>query len=214
MCPILLQLPTWSGRLVRLSRSRAAQGIVTYQVNFSSFFQYSSLLLELKIAFVIKTWLVGSFQLSHQTGCLTRACKLKKIYTKNRFSEWYWCERCCHDSRALILSGTPNPQATRTIVSTQKALCSWVFTGAMKIDHKCYLNGVVRIGAVQSSCLSKPRPPSKSKSKALQPTRPSFTLLHSSAALVGHLERSCTPFTVGDDHEEFDKNEGKLMNNL
>ena len=87
MCPILLQLPTWSGRLVRLSRSRAAQGIVTYQVNFSSFFQYSSLLLELKIAFVIKTWLVGSFQLSHQTGCLTRACKLKKIYTKNRFSE-------------------------------------------------------------------------------------------------------------------------------
>ena len=56
----------------------------------------------------------------------------------------------------LILSGTPNPQAIRTIVSTQKALCSWVFTGAMKIDHKCYLNGVVRIGAVQSSCPSTP----------------------------------------------------------
>ena len=34
----------------------------------------------------------------------------------------------------LILSGTLNPQATRTIVSTQKALCSWVFKGAMKID--------------------------------------------------------------------------------
>ena len=42
-----------------------------------SFFQYSSLLLELKINVVIETWQVGSFQLSHQTGCLTRACESK-----------------------------------------------------------------------------------------------------------------------------------------
>ena len=49
---------------------------------FSFFFQYSPLLLELKITFVLETWPEGSFQPSHQTGCLTRACEIKKIYKK------------------------------------------------------------------------------------------------------------------------------------
>ena len=108
------------------------------KLTFSFFFQYSPLLLELKITFVIETWPEGSFHPSHQTGCLTRAYELKRIYQKNVSVNDIDVRDAVMIPVTLILSGTPNPQATSNIVSTQKvvisALCSWLFKGAMKID--------------------------------------------------------------------------------
>ena len=111
ICPILLQLPTWSARLVHLSGSRAAQRIVTSQVNFFFLFQYSPLLLELKITFVLETWPEGSFQLSHQTGCLTRACELKKIYQQSVSVNDNDVRDAIMIPATFILSGTLNSEA-------------------------------------------------------------------------------------------------------
>ena len=128
ICPILLQLPTWSARLVHLSGSRAAQRIVTSQVN--SFFLFSIFAASFRTEnnFCVRNLAGGELPAVSPNWMFDASLRIEKIDQKIVSVNDIDVRDAVMTPATLVLSGTPNPQATRTIVSTQKvvvsALCS------------------------------------------------------------------------------------------
>ena len=129
ICPILLQLPTWSARLVHLSGSRAAQRIVTYQVNFFFLFSIFVATFRTENNYCHGDLAGGELPAVSPNWMFDASLRIEKIDQKIVSVNDIDVRDAVMTSATLILSGTPNPQSTRTIVSIKKVVIGLVLLG-------------------------------------------------------------------------------------